>query len=477
MPLLNYQHFYLVGIKGVAMCSLAQCLLDANKNVRGSYVAEEFITQPILEDRHIKIDLNFETQLPTDTDCVIYTAAHQAHQNPQVQQALQRHVPIFSQAEALADLFNQKQGIAVCGVGGKSTTSAMIAWIFEHSNQPCSFSVGVGDISGMGKTGQWIPHSTYFVAEADDYVIDPAALSKGKKIVPRFSFLKPFITVCTNLKYDHPDVYQSFADTQQHFDNFFRQIKPGGLLIVNSDDHELLSVAQKVATQTKIQLVTYGENDQADFQLTQVTSQAGQTSGVIIQKKGVLSESIPVSLPLPGKFNLLNATAAIAASFYSHLSLSDSIKSLLQFHSTKRRFEYLGQKNGVNYYDDYAHHPTEVSLAIQAIQQWYPQNRVVIAFQSHTFSRTKRLFPDFVQALSTATEVAMIDIFPSAREKKDPSVSSEVLCDAINQQTKKMTATNYHTLENLALYLQSLPANTVVLTLGAGDIYQVYSLI
>src|SRR5258708_306107 len=133
MNILDYNSFYLVGIKGVALTALAQCLIDAGKKVAGSDVAEEFVTQKILDRLQLKIDAGFETALPLETDCVIFTAAHQAIHNPQVQQAISKKIPVFSHAEALASLFNQKQGIAVCGVGGKSTTSAMIAWIFAQA--------------------------------------------------------------------------------------------------------------------------------------------------------------------------------------------------------------------------------------------------------------------------------------------------------------------------------------------------------
>src|SRR5688500_6959988 len=123
--LLQYRHFYLVGIKGVAMTAIAQCLLDAGKSVRGSDVAEKFVTQPILDARHISIDESFEGGLPEGTECVIYTSAHRSQDNPQVQAALQRGLPTLTHAEALGQLFNQHRGLAVCGVGGKSTTSAM----------------------------------------------------------------------------------------------------------------------------------------------------------------------------------------------------------------------------------------------------------------------------------------------------------------------------------------------------------------
>ncbi len=271
MNTLDYQHFYLVGIKGVAMTSLAQCLLDAGKTVSGSDVAEAFVTQHMLDRLNIKIDIGFEGEIPSDIDCVVYTAAHQSQQNPQVLQAQQKNIATFSHAEALASLFNQKKGIAVCGVGGKSTTAAMIAWIMEKTGQNPSFSVGVGNIPGLEKTGQWHADSQFFVAEADEYVVDPAAT----ETVARFSFLKPFITVCTNLRFDHPDVYHDFEQTKRTFGDFFSQIQDGGFLVANIEDQQ--SIEQTTTKLAQVSVSYFGATSSAKLLLTDYQSTDGKT--------------------------------------------------------------------------------------------------------------------------------------------------------------------------------------------------------
>lgn len=480
MDLLKKNTFYLVGIKGVAMTALAECLVDADKKVRGSDVEEEFVTQPILARIGVSIDTSFETEIPEDTDCVIYTAAHQAQNNPQVQRAQKKDILTISHAEALGSLFNQKQGIAVCGVGGKSTVSAMITWILEKSSTEetptkTSFLVGVGNIPGIEKTGQWIADSPYFIAEADDYVIDPSAPAKNEDITPRFSFLNPYITVCTNLKFDHPDVYKNFAHTKQIFSNFFNQIKANGWLIINQDDQPLAKLAAKIATTKQIKSLSFGESSEANLVLKTYNSKQGITTATIYDQQ--TNQTYTISLTIPGKFNIKNAMAALLTCKQLGIPYQQGIKTLTQFKSTQRRFEFIGKKNGVYFYDDYAHHPHEVAAAIKAIQEWYPDNRIVIAFQSHTFSRTKQLFDQFVEVLSQANEVVMIDIFASAREKPDPTVSSDLLCQKIKQGKPSIKIENVHTIQNLAAYLRKLPPKTVVLTLGAGDIYQVHQYI
>lgn len=461
--LLNFDKFYLVGIKGVAMTSLAQILIDAGKNVAGSDVAEEFVTQDILNKLNLEIDLDFKTTLPTDIDCVIYTAAHQALKNPQVQQALSKNIPVVSQAEAVASLFNQQAGVAVCGVGGKSSVSAMITWVLNDLKHDFSFSVGVGNIPGINKTGQWHLSASNFVIEADEYVINPQA---GFDAQARFSFLKPYLIVCTNLKFDHPDVYRDFDHTKKTYHNFFRQLKPAGKLIIKDTD---LKHLEDFPTNP----LTFGESPAATLSLKSYHSQTGQTNSQFTFQ----GKTYQLNLQLPGKYNVMNALSAILALIQIGIKPQAAADSLTSFTSTKRRFEFIGEKNQVKYYDDYAHHPHEIKAAITALADWYPHHRKVIAFQSHTYSRTKKLFAEFVDAFSQADEVVMIDIFSSAREEKDLTVSSEKLCAAINKK-HNLPAHNLKTISELAKFCKNeLQPGDVLLTVGAGDIYQVHNLV
>ncbi|MEN8253570.1 MAG: cyanophycin synthetase [Patescibacteria group bacterium] len=446
MTLLGYQNFYLVGIKGVAMTALAQCLLDAGKNISGSDVKEEFVTQKILNDRNIKIDIGFEHDIPQNIDVLIYTAAHGGPDNPLVKQAKTKNIPTLSHAQALAKLFNDKKGIAVSGVGGKSTVSAMITWILEKTKTPSSFAVGVGDIIGLNKTGQWNEKSEYFVAEADEYVVDPAAREKGEEIIARFSYLKPHIAICTNLKFDHPDVYDNFDHTKKIFTKFFENIKPEGYLLINKHDQELINLAKKI------------KHLRADIK---------------IQKYSL--DELDIQLNVPGKFNMLNAQVAVKACLLMGIDKKEAIAAIKSFQSTRRRFEFIGEKNRVKYYDDYAHHPDEIKAVIQTLNNLYPKRRIVYAFQSHTFSRTKKLFSGFVDSFAKAKEVVMIDIFASAREKADSSISSDLLCQRIKEKYLSIKTKNLKNIDNLAKYCQKdLHEGDILITLGAGDIYQVH---
>ena len=467
MPILDYNNFYLVGIKGVAMTALAQLLIDAKKNVFGCDLAEAFVTQKILDTLKIKIDTGFEQTLPQNIECVIYTAAHNGEFNPVVIAAKKQNIPVFSHAQAQADLCNQKKGIAVCGVGGKSTVSAMISWIFQKTNQNPSFAVGVGNIPGLEKTAQWHQDSEYFIVEADEYVTDPSAPKRNEAITPRFSFLYPHITVCTNLQFDHPDVYEDFEHTKAVFYTFFKQIDPKGTLLLNYADlvHVPVTSAKRI--------ITFGKNNAADFSYTFSTDE--QKPGITTATVHHEEKEYLLELLLPGEFNIQNAVAAIAASFSAEIPIQESITALQSFNSTQRRFEKCGVKNQVIYYDDYAHHPNEVKSVIAALNSWYKTERKIIVFQPHTYSRTKQLLHEFIHSFKNAQEVYLLDIFASARESFDASITSTDIAAGIKRNYPHILVENLHTINKLALFLKEhTQPGTVVLTLGAGDIYKVH---
>jgi len=460
-----------MGIKGVAMTSIAQILLDAGRQVSGCDVAGEFVTKKILDRLKLQIDKGFVHSLPEDIDGVIYTSAHGGPKNPMVTQAKERGVATFSQAEALAYFFNQKKGVAVCGVGGKSTVSAMITWILDQLNLQPSFSVGVGEIIGMNRTGRWNPKSELMVAEADEYVIDPACCNNPEKMKPRFSFLQPYTTVCTNLEFDHPDVYNSIEHTQQVFLSFFGQIKNGGNLIFNADSPDLVEVVNSLPQVNK---KSFGKSELAEAKLISSSVQSKKNIGVVEYGQ----QQFTLELIIPGEFNLLNALAACLAVESLGVEFAQAIKSIASFQGTQRRFEFVGQKNGVDYYDDYAHHPQEIRETIKALKAWCPGQRQVVAFQPHTFSRTREFFNEFVDALSTADEVVMLKIFPSAREAFDDKISSKMIAEQIQTRFPDKKVYSFESIDELAEFAKTqLDRGDVMLTVGAGDIYEVYGII
>ena len=455
------------------MCSIAQCLLDLNAKVAGCDLKENFQTQSVLDQLPITIDIGFD-QLPNDTDCVIYTSAHQGPNNPIVKQAQSKNIPTLSQAEVLGLLFNHQSGIAVCGVGGKSSTAAMITWILKQNQLHPSFSVGVGKINQLERTGAFQPDSTYFVSEADEYVIDPKYLQNHQPLIPRFSFLNPYITVCTNLSYDHPDVYPNYDQTKETFLSFFNNIKKNGQLIYLRDQEDLHQLAlQLKKDRPDIKLLSFGHHPKADMRLVSQRVNQQSNQATVLFKQQFLN----VHLSIPGKFNIFNALAAILSCLES-VDINDAILALKTFSSTSRRFELISKTDSHYFYDDYAHHPHEIKASIEALKQWHPESTMMICFQPHTYSRTKELFHDFCHAFQGTDILCLSPIFASAREKLDPNISSLSLADEIKAHYPQIQVEYFDHYADLATYIKNIQDKfQVCMTMGAGDINQVYDLL
>jgi UDP-N-acetylmuramate--alanine ligase len=459
---------YLVGIKGVAMTALTQVLLDAGLKVNGSDLTEDFVTAPVLKRRQIAVQ-PFSAPIPHGTDLVIYTAAHNAAAHPQVVAAQAAGISVLSHAEALSLWFNQKKGIAVSGVGGKSTISAMITWILAKSGLAPSYAVGVGDILGLGSTGAWQQESELFVAEADEYCTDPVAVQRGEPMVPRFHYLQPSITVASTIAFDHPDVYRDEAHTRAVFSEWFARLQPADTLLSSDENRNWLEPQRLAARQ-----FWFGSAASSDLRLVSQPVIANQHA---LFTTRILEKAYQCTLQVPGTYNAINALAAIGAAVAAGVDVAVALESLSTFQSTKRRFEHVGNWSGVASYDDYAHHPREITAVLEAATQWFAGKRLVVAFQPHTFSRTKALFPEFVSALAQAPELVLLDIFASARENFDPSISSQQLAAAI-EKTGHPAVPLTKTVSDLADWCSAnLNPGDVVLTLGAGDIYHVHEML
>lgn len=451
------------------MAGLAQILIEAGKKVSGCDVAEDFVTKQLLEKIEVSITSGFESSLSSQIEVVIYTSSHGGSSNPIVKQAIDKNKVVLSHAQAISQIANSQSPIAVCGVGGKSTTSAMIATVLEKIAQETktlapSYSVGVGKIVGLPSPHKYRPTATHFVIEADEYSNDTS-----QEFIPRFLFLSPQTVICTNLTFDHPDVYQDLNHTKQVFKAFFNQILPNGTLIFNADSPELNEVVAQL-DRNDLTLLSYGFSNNADAQIITYAPQKGKNTVSFKYQNNTFS----MELKVPGKFNAANAVAAFLALNSISTPTQEILNKLSDFQSTGRRFEFIGQKKQVLYYDDYAHHPHEVAATIKALQEWFPQQPKYVIFQPHTFSRTQQLFDQFVDALSNAEEVLLVDIFASARESDSHQVSSQDLVTALQTKTN---AQFFGSFKKLAEFCKKLPPNSVVITLGAGDIYQVHDLI
>lgn len=453
------RHIHFVGIKGVGMTALACCAQDLGIKVSGSDVGEIFVTDKILKQRKIHWKIGFEEKhLKPRPNLVITTGAHGGLANPEVVAAGKLKIPILTHAQALGKFMEGKEGISVCGVGGKTTTSSMIATVLDYPRKNPSFAIGVGEINSLGPGGRY-DKGKEFIAEADEYANSPGIDNR-----PRFSFQKPKVIVVTNIEYDHPDMYQNLEQTKEVFKKFFQILPISGLLVACIDNPNTWDTVKDFQGN----LQTYGFSPRADWQIVKSFYGQGQTIFSLSHKEVIIDE---IKIKVPGRYNILNATAAFAVGTFLGLDVKTIKDGLGRFAGTKRRFEFIGETNGIKIYDDYAHHPNEIKEVLMAAQKWFPQNRLIAIFQPHTFSRTKALFNEFARAFSQVKIVIITDIYSSARETDTLGISGKLLAE----ETRK-----YHSnvvyqpseKEMVEFLKREARPNDIIMTLGAGSIFQ-----
>ncbi len=459
MDLSFIKTIHFVGIKGVAMTSLAIIAKEMGMRVTGSDTEEKFPTDETLSRFNISPLKGFAShQIRDDTDLVIYTGAHQGIHNIEVQIAISKKIPVLPHGKALGLFMRDKKGISVAGSHGKTTTSAMIAHVLMKSGLDPSFAIGCGNIISLN-TPAHAGKGAYFAAEADEYVTDPTS-----DPTPRFMWQKPEAIVITNIDFDHPDVYSSLSDVEKAFAKFIFAMPKPGIVVGNADD----APARRVLKQAQNPTITYGTNPGVDYKLVNVVFGEGKTIFSIKHKAKNLGE---FELSIPGTHNALNATSVVAVLNTLKLMPIDEIRRhLLTFTGTKRRFEKVAEKNGKLLFDDYAHHPVEIAATLAGVKAWFPKKRLVAIFQPHTYSRTKALLREFATCFYKADMVVLTEIYASAREKPIPGVSGALLeAEVCKQHPGVIFAATYaDVLEYIRIQTRE---NDLILTMGAGDIY------
>ena len=465
MTPMHIRSMYFVGIKGVGMTPLAVIAKQAGIQVRGSDLAQTFITDTLLSAAGIKPDVGFDPSMLGDVDFVVATGAHGGMENPQVKEAMKRNIRVVMQGQAVG-MFMQGEivgrhftGISVSGSHGKTTTTAMIATIFQEAGLDPSYIIGTGTIPSLPANG-YFGSGEFFIAEADEYATD-AMYDK----TPKFLWQHPKTLIVTNIELDHPDLYDSVDSVRAVFLQFAKQVGSQGNLIICGDQAQnklLLQEYQGPAT-------TYGFSPENDVTIAMLDGKNERQFR--LQKRG--QDLGTYALAVPGDHNVLNATAAILCALAYTIPIPAIQKGLQAFLGTKRRFEYKGiLPDGAMLYDDYAHHPTEIATTLKATRQRFPDKEIVCIFQPHTYSRTKKLLNEFAQAFSEADEVILTDIYPSAREDPDPTISSQKLAELLAKKTHVFYAPS---LADVVEYISRKRfTNTYVLiTMGAGDIYTI----
>ena len=447
-------HF--VGIGGVGMGGIAEVMVNLGYDISGSDLNENAVTQRLTK-LGAKIYSGHAAENVLDCDVVVVSTAVK-EDNPEVVAAHEKRIPVVPRAEMLAELMRFRYGIAVAGTHGKTTTTSLVASVLAEGDFDPTFVIG-GRLNSAG-TNARLGESHYLVAEADESDAS-------------FMHLQPMMAVVTNIDADHMETYGGdFENLRQTFIEFLHHLPFYGLAVLCIDDDEVRSVIPQINRP----MVTYGFSDDADIHATNLRQEGNKTFFCVSKKDN--KNWLEITLNMPGEHNVLNALAAIAVANEIGVDAESIQQALLKFEGIGRRFEINGeyQVRGANnmtakvlHVDDYGHHPREVEATIQAIRNGWPDNRLVVAFQPHRYTRTRDLFEDFTAVLTSVDALVLLEVF-SAGETVIAGADGRSLARAIRArgQVEPVFVEN---IEDLATTLKGvLQDGDILLTLGAGSI-------
>lgn len=442
-------HIHFIGIGGISMSGLAEILMNRKFIVSGSDMKASALTEHLSAMGAVINYPQMRENITADIDAVVYTAAISGD-NPEYMAAVEAGIPMLTRAELLGELMkNYKEAINVSGTHGKTTTTSMISEILLEAELDPTITVGgiLKDIGGNIRVGG----QELFVAEACEYTN---------------SFLSffPTIEVVLNVEADHLDFFKDIDDIRSSFRQFIRKLPDRGLLVINSDIHNL----EYFTSDLPCQCITYGHDKNADYTANFISyDKMARPSFTLFYKGEALGE---ISLGVTGEHNIYNALAAIAVARALGVDMSAIVAGLKKFSGTDRRFQKKGEVNGFTIIDDYAHHPQEIAATIEAARK-YPHRKLWIAFQPHTYSRTAALLDDFAGALSQADEIVLADIY-AAREKNTIGITSDDLRKhMLSQNTNVYYIPAFSEIEKYLM--ENVKPGDVLITMGAGDIYKV----
>lgn len=438
------RHIHMVGIGGAGMSGIAEVLLNLGYEISGSDMCDSAVVRR-LRELGARVAVGHAAENVRDVQVLVKSTAI-GDDNPELLEGRRRNIAIIPRAEMLAELMRLRQGIAIAGTHGKTTTTSLTASIFDIAGLDPTVIIG-GRLNVYG-TNAHLGHGDYLIAEADE--------SDGS-----FLCLLPIINVVTNVDEDHLDHYKSREAIDAAFVQFMNNVPFYGINVVCGDDPGVRALLPRV----KRPVLTYGFAK--DNHLRAMPLESGLTSRFEVWRAGEkLGE---VNLPQPGRHNILNALASIGAAMEADITFERCAEGLNGFGGVGRRFEFKGEKDGVTVVDDYGHHPAEIAATLATARQVFPGRRIVAAFQPHRFSRTQAHFGEFCKVFDGVDALLLTEIY-AASEKPIPGVSGQSLAQGIRQ----ISSTPVEYFQTLDAVAQALPGvlrqGDVLLTLGAGSI-------
>jgi len=448
------RHLHFIGVGGSGMSGIAEVMLNLGYRVSGSDLAESPATRR-LRELGASVSMSHAAHNIEGADAVVVSSAVRAD-NPEVQAARARRVPVVPRALMLAELMRLKQGVAIAGTHGKTTTTSLVASVLAEGGLDPTFVIG-GRLNAAGSNAR-LGQGEYIVVEADESDAS-------------FLHLQPVVAVVTNIDADHMETYgHDFARLKQSFVQFLQNLPFYGSAILCADDAHVREILPFVSKP----VVTYGFATEAMVRAEKVTH-AGGAMRFTARREGKVP--LEVTLNLPGAHNVQNALAAIAVG--TELGVADTaiLKALAEFHGVGRRFQRCGEvaiAGGGRFtlIDDYGHHPAEMAATLAAARGAFPGRRVVLAFQPHRYTRTRDLFEDFVKVLSTADALLLAEVYP-AGEPAIVAADGRSLARAV-RVAGKVEPVFVEDVAQLAAAIRRVARDgDVVVTMGAGSIANV----
>jgi UDP-N-acetylmuramate--alanine ligase len=446
------KQLHFIGIGGSGMSGIAEVLLSLGYQVSGSDLSESASVKR-LRTLGAKIIIGHAANNIAGADVVVISSAVKAD-NPEVVSAKTARIPVVARAMMLAELMRFKQGIAIAGTHGKTTTTSLISHVLDCAGLDPTCVIG-GRLNSIG-TNARLGKGEYLVAEADESDAS-------------FLYLKPIMAVVTNIDQDHMETYaHDFAKLKSAFVEFLEHLPFYGLAVLCADDANVREIMPRLSKPA----MTYGFSEHAELRALNVrAANAKMLFSTVQQRDG---RTLDIELNLPGMHNVLNALSAIAIAREVGVTDENIAKALASFSGVGRRFQRYGDVNiaGGGAYtlvDDYGHHPVEMAATIAAARGAFPERRVLLAFQPHRFTRTRDLFEDFVRVLSTVDELVLADVY-AAGESAIVAADGRALMRAI-RVTGKIEPTFVDTADEIAAAVEArVRDGDVVITMGAGSV-------
>ena len=447
------RHIHFVGIGGSGMSGIAEVLVNQGFTVSGSDLGDNAAVRR-LKAMGARVVLGHDAGNVTGADAVVVSTAVK-EDNPEVMAAREARVPVVPRAQMLAELMRLKQGIAIAGTHGKTTTTSLVASILAEGAMDPTFVIG-GRLNAAGANAR-LGKGDFLVAEADESDAS-------------FLMLSPVISVVTNIDADHMDTYgHDFGRLKQAFVDFLQRLPFYGVAVLCDDDPQVREIIPQVSKQ----VVRYGFGEGVNFRAENVRAEGSRMLFDAVRINGTTTR-LPISLNLPGRHNVLNALAAIAVATEVQVPDAAIVKALAEFRGVGRRFQRYGEvaaNSGGSFtlIDDYGHHPVEMAATIAAARGAFPGRRLVLAFQPHRYTRTRDCFEDFVKVLSSVDALLLGEVY-AAGEQPVVAADSRSLARALRVAGKVEPVF----VEDIAAMPQAIldaaRDGDVVMTMGAGSI-------